>query len=106
MRTKSDYYIYKPMRATMPATIGNNYIKEYGYRGNLYKISENVGNWDIYTDSEHVYMFSIAKPGTGCRCSQYGDIRHIRRMIREGHIKKSELTKLGRKLLRAEGMKI
>lgn len=106
MRTAKDYYIYKPMRAIMPATIGNDYIKEYGYSENLYKITENVGNWNIYTDSEHVYMFSIAKPGTGCGCSQYGDIRHIQRMIREGHIKKSELTKLGRKLLRKNGMRI
>lgn len=97
MRTAKDYYIYKPMRAVMPATIRKD-------GKNLHKITESVGNWDIYTDGK--YMYSIAKPGSQANDSQYGDIRHIRRMIREGHIERSELTRLGRHLLRAEGMKI
>ena len=83
MRTAKDYYIYKPMRAIMPATIGNNYIKEYGYSENMYKITENVGNWDIYTDSEHVYMFSIAKPETGRNTRSAPErFRHTRKINR------------------------
>ena len=97
MRTAKDYYIYKPMRAVMPATIQKD-------GKNLHKITESVGNWDIYTDGKH--MYSVAKPFTGAEDTQYGDIRHIKRMIKEGHIERSELTKLGRHLLRAEGMKI
>lgn len=89
--------IYEPMRATTPGIITRD-------GKNLYKITESLGNWNIYTDKK--YMYSIAKPGTGAEDSQYGDIRHIRQMIREGHIKRSELTRLGRKLLRLEGMRI
>lgn len=89
--------IYEPMRAVMPATIRKD-------GKNLHKITESVGNWDIYTDGK--YMYSVAKPFTGAGDTQYGDIRHIKRMIKEGHIERSELTKLGRRLLRAEGMKI
>lgn len=84
--------IYDPMRRCTPACLKND-------RRNLSKVTESPGNWNIYTDRTKKAFYCIAKPGTGCESSWFGDRRHIQRMIQEGHIRRSELTRLGRRLI-------
>lgn len=91
--------IYSPMKATTPNTIGKFDFYGHEEKRNLYKVTEEFTNWNIYTDRTHTYFYSIAKEGTGAQGTHYGTIKHIEKMIREGRIKRSSLTKLGYKLL-------
>ena len=66
---------------------------------NMRKVVRENSNWEIYTaDMKHFY--SIAKPDSGCRSSYFGDVYHIRKLMRDDHIKPSQLTRLGRRLMR------
>ena len=66
--------------------------------GKLRKIVDGCANWDIYYHPGG-YCLSIAKPASGAADSIYGDLKHIKRQVAAGVIRKSQLTKLGRRLL-------
>lgn len=68
--------------------------------GKLRKIINGCSNWDIYCHPNGCYCMSIAKPASGASDSVYGDLKHIKRQIATGVIRRSQLTKLGRRLLK------
>ena len=57
-------------------------------------------NWDIYAD-EKGNLYSIARKGSGCEGTYYGDIRHIKHLMRTGHWHDT-LTPYGFKLMKGE----
>lgn len=48
----------------------------------LYAVSEN-SNWDLY-QAENGYLYSIAKPGTGCESTCWGWPEHLAELERHG----------------------
>ena len=66
---------------------------------NMRKVVVEGSNWEIYTDDMR-HFWSIAKPDSGCRDSYFGDVAHIRKLMRQDHIKPGQLTRLGRRLMR------
>jgi len=58
-------------------------------------------NWDIYADKEGT-LYSIARPGTSCQNSYFGDCRHISRLMRQGYFRDT-LTEYGRELMQKNG---
>lgn len=68
--------------------------------GKLRKIVNGSANWDLYYSVSGKYCVSVAKPASGAADSVYGDLRYIKRQIKTGIIRKSQLTKLGRRLLK------
>lgn len=54
-------------------------------------------NWDIYA-TEDGTLYSIARNGSGCRNTYFGDVNHIRHLMREGYWS-STLTPYGFKLM-------
>ena|GEM_PF-5915412 len=57
-------------------------------------------NWDIYAD-ESGTLYSIARdPKTGCKNSYFGDVHHIRDLMRCGHWHDT-LTTYGFNLMKA-----
>lgn len=65
---------------------------------NLRKVAREASNWEIYTD-DMKHFYSIAKPGSGCQSSYFGDVAHLRRLMRDDHLQPGQLTRLGRRLL-------
>lgn len=57
-----------------------------------------TNNWDIYTDKKGT-LYSIARPGTGCRGSYFGDVNHIKNLIRQGYFKDT-LTQIGVEMMK------
>ena len=55
------------------------------------------GNWDIYADKEN-RLYSIARTGSGCGNTHFGDINHIKHLMRQG-CWNDELTEYGKKLM-------
>lgn len=41
------------------------------------------GNWDLYQDAGG-WLYSIAKPGTGCGNSVWGSSQHLEALTRKG----------------------
>jgi len=68
--------------------------------GDLRKIADGDSNWDFYVN-RRCTCYAVAKPDSGCDTTYYGDLRYVSRALREGWIKKHQLTKLGRRLLSA-----
>lgn len=56
-------------------------------------------NWDIYADKKGT-LYSIARPGTGCCSTFFGDKNHIKNLIRQGHFSDT-LTEYGEQLMNA-----
>ena len=56
-------------------------------------------NWDIYADEKGT-LYSIARPGSGCGCTFFGDKNHIKNLIRQGHFSDT-LTEYGKQLMNA-----
>ena len=56
-------------------------------------------NWDIYADSKGT-LYSIARKGTGCGNSYFGDCDHIRHLMRKGYFHDT-LTDYGKQLMNA-----
>ena len=54
-------------------------------------------NWDIYA-SKRGTLYSIPRPGSGCRGTFYGDTNHIRHLMRQGYFSDT-LTEYGRQLM-------
>lgn len=54
-------------------------------------------NWDIYAD-ERGTLYSIARPGSGAQSSYFGDVNHVKNLIRAGHFWHT-LTEYGRRLM-------
>lgn len=80
-------------------------------RGELYLFaiggteSDNYSdNWDIYTDARG-HLYSIARPGTTCGGTHYGDTRHIWQLMREGNWNDT-LTPLGHAMMEEDGYKV
>ena len=67
--------------------------------GKLRKIVNGDGNFDIYIDRNGKFCTSVAKPGSGCKDSIYGDLSYIKYQIKRGIIDPHSLTKYGRRLL-------
>lgn len=68
--------------------------------GDLRKLADGESNWDYYVNRRGI-CYSVAKPNSGCDTTYYGDLRYVSKALREGWIKKYQLTKLGRRLLSA-----
>lgn len=79
--------------ANMPGTIRR------GCR-NYSMIANKPGNWCLYFNAKDNIVLSIAKPGSGASDSVYGNIEHIKKQIRRGFLKRSELTRYGERLTR------
>lgn len=56
-------------------------------------------NFDIYADKTG-HLYSIARPGTGCEGTHFGDANHIRHLMRQG-CWRDTLTEYGRELMNA-----
>ncbi|MBR2579211.1 MAG: hypothetical protein IKE41_03665 [Clostridia bacterium] len=56
-------------------------------------------NWDIYADKKGT-LYSIARPGTSCGNSYFGDCNHIKNLIRQGYFSDT-LTEYGKALMNA-----
>lgn len=56
-------------------------------------------NWDIYAD-EKGRLYSIARPGTRCGSTIFGDKNHVKNLIREGCFSDT-LTEYGKQLMNA-----
>ena len=74
--------------------------------GNLRKIATQNSNWEIYYNTKYHFCESVAKTNSGARNSVYGNISYIYKQLKTGHIKKSQLTKYGRRLLEENGYKM
>ena len=68
--------------------------------GKLRKFADGSGNFDIYYDPSMNCFMSIAKPGSGCTNSYFGDKMHIIRCLRNGWIDRHMITKYGRRILK------
>jgi len=66
--------------------------------GRLIRATNGDSNWDIYHNTNGGYFMSIAKPDSGAGSTVYGSASYIKGQIERGIIKKSQLTKYGRKL--------
>ena len=66
--------------------------------GKIRKLVEGNNNWDIYWNP-YGWCESIAKPGSGAANSGFGNICHVKRLLEDGKIRPSQLTKLGRRML-------
>ena len=54
-------------------------------------------NWDLYADAKgHIY--SIARPDSGASNSSFGDVRHIKNLMRQGYFSDT-LTDYGKILM-------
>ena len=69
--------------------------------GKYRKIATQHSNWELYYKPQTKGVYAIAKDGSGAIDCCYGNMQYIATQVREGIIKKSELTKYGRRLLRA-----
>lgn len=56
-------------------------------------------NWDIYADTKGT-LYSIARTGSGCNNSFFGDCNHIKNLIRRGYFG-GTLTDYGMQLMNA-----
>lgn len=56
-------------------------------------------NWDIYADEKGV-LYSIARPGTGCGSTFFGDKNHIKNLMKQGYFSDT-LTEYGKKIMNA-----
>ena len=80
---------------TTPDKIGN--LTLFAIGGTL--ADSFCTNWDIYAD-EAGTLYSIARePATGCKNSYFGDVHHIRHLMRCGHWNNT-LTSHGFNLMR------
>lgn len=59
-----------------------NGMKLFAIGGNI--TNDFSTNWDIYAN-DHGTLYSIARPGTGCKNSYFGDVNHIRHLMRSGY---------------------
>lgn len=57
-------------------------------------------NWDIYAD-ERGTLYSIARNGSGAGSTYFGDISHIKRLMKQGHFH-GTLTPYGFKMMKGE----
>jgi len=80
------------------------YGRQESYYAPLELFATSDGSWDIYYSAKadaSPYcgcLLSIAKPGSGGRGTYYGDLNHIRYLMRNGWWH-DELTPLGKKLM-------
>lgn len=97
------------MNTILPQKILNEYElngKKQSYYAplELFATSDSPYGWDIYysakadADPYTGCLFSIAKPGSGGVGTFFGDMNHIRYLMRNGWWS-SEFTPLGRKLM-------
>lgn len=70
--------------------------------GKLRKIVNGNGNFDLYFYPQYKYCVSYPKDGSGCQKTIYGDIKYIKKQIKNGVINPHTLTKYGRKLVERE----
>ena len=74
----------------------------YGHTENYHTLTlfaVSGSNWDYYAD-ETGTLYSIAKPGSGCQGTFFGDCNHIRHLINEGYWD-GIFTEYGKKLMAA-----
>lgn len=99
-REKGDY----TARVTVPEELTHSALYNHTEAGKrvLFAIggtAENgfCDNWDIYADEKGT-LYSIARYGTTCESTFFGDVRHVRRLINQGHFHDT-LTAYGRRLM-------
>ena len=71
--------------------------------GKLRKVACAGSNWELYYNPAGGYCMSIAKDISGASDSIYGRIDYIYGQLRRGVIRKGQLTKYGRRVLREHG---
>lgn len=93
--------------ATIPEQLENHTF--YGHTEHGKRILFAIGgtendnfcsNWDIYAD-ERGTLYSIARPGSGAGSTFFGDVAHVRNLIRAGHFS-ATLTEYGRRIMEGE----
>ena len=57
-------------------------------------------NWDIYADNKG-HLYSIARKSSGCEGTHYGDINHIKSLMRKGQFYDT-LTAYGFQMMKGE----
>lgn len=57
------------------------------------------GNWWTVYDEERNTFYSVAKPDSGAHDSWYGDMFHVKKLLRTGLMKIEELTEEGKEIL-------
>lgn len=60
-------------------------------------------NWDIYADKNGT-LYSIPRNGSGCSGTYFGDVNHIKNLMRKGHFSDT-LTIYGLKMMYQKGAK-
>lgn len=60
-------------------------------------------NWDIYADKNGT-LYSIPRNGSGCSGTYFGDVNHIKSLMRKGHFSDT-LTLYGLKMMYQKGGK-
>ena len=68
----------------------------------LRKIATGNGNFEYYYDTKGYYVWSVAKPGSGCDNTVFGKRNYFIRKLIDGIIPYGNLTKYGRHLLRTK----
>ncbi len=86
--TLTEYSIYNRIE------IGN--LKLFAIGGNLK--DDFCDNWDIYADTNG-RLYSIPRKGSGCQGTHYGDINHVKNLMRQGYFRDT-LTPYGFELMR------
>ena len=60
-----------------------------------------TSNFDIYADNKGT-LYSIPRKGSGCRGTYFGDVNHIRHLMRQGYFS-GTLTLYGLKMMYERG---
>ena len=94
-----EYRQMKINRSTMQDIIKVVAPGEYGYNSQLVKVCDDHGNFVIYYSRKNKCFYSLAKPESGCRNSYYGDIYHVKHLLRQGYLKYKDFTKYGLRLV-------
>ena len=77
-------------------------VKKYNYCKENHILFATGSNWDLFAVMSHgkIHLYSIAKPGSGASNSYFGDIEHVKNLIRKGYWR-DQLTDIGQDILKS-----